>query len=529
MTSTLTRPSAPLSGDAGRAAAPASGGWFTSGDHKRLGMLFIAGGLVALVVTGVSAAVFHLPSVADSPFVWTAPGSRLASANAAGALLIGIPALWIGLATYVVPLQIGATRLALPRLHALALWTYAAGGVLVVLGHVIDRPAINSFASSLPPVATAGARASEATQLAISGIALVAIATLLAAVSLLVTILNRRAEGVRLTFMPLFCWSTLAAGSVLVLAVPVFLGGLVLLYYDQHYGGTVFAGGPGGRRIWQHELWLLGQPLALVFAGSAVGIVGDIVATHARRPLVAFPVARAAAAAAPLSALVLWAGNLSVLASPFAPVATVPALLVGAPLGLSLLTWLATLKAGKPRMHASLFFAVAFLAVAGLATALSLAAVMVGVEGRDAEAFRNGQITLLVLGAPLLGVTAGLVHWSPKLWSRGTTAGTGGLQALLVLGGVVLLASPGALIGLGAGDGVTVIGTVGAIALVAGVLPFASNVAGSFARTARRGEDDPYGGLTLEWATTSPPPAHNFDVVPDVRSPYPLAPVGDDA
>jgi heme/copper-type cytochrome/quinol oxidase subunit 1 len=162
---------------------------------------------------------------------------------------------------------------------------------------------------------------------------------------------------------------------------------------------------------------------------------------------------------------------------------------------------------------------VLFLLVIALAKALAIVAIVVGVEGADAEAFRNGQITLLSLGLPLLAIAAGAVHWSPKLYGRGTPAGLGSIQALLLFGGPLLLAAPGYLMGFGSNDSVVLLGAVGAIVTAVGVLMFLLDVASRGATS----EPNPYGGTTLEWATASPPPLHNFDEILDIRSAHPLA------
>ncbi|MDQ3107391.1 MAG: cbb3-type cytochrome c oxidase subunit I [Actinomycetota bacterium] len=523
MTSTLTRPRAASSDDvAPERTSSSDGTWLTTGDHKRLGLLFLLGGVLAVVAAAGAAALFLLK--ADNPAVWTQSGSRLTSLAAASALVIGVPALWIGLATYVMPLQIGATRLALPRLHNLALWTFALGAVLAATGYVAEPNAINSLASSVPAAAN-NAASDDGTQLVIVALFLVGVGILLAAISLLTTVLNRRTEGLRLTFVPLFSWSVLATASVLVLATPVLLAGLALLYFDHHYGGLIFSGQIGSLRIWAHELWIPGHPFGLLFAAAGVGIFCDVVSTHARRPLVGYPVARAAAVAAPLLSLLLFAGDVSILRSPFGSVATLGGIVVGLPLGLALLTWLGTLKGGKPKAHPSLLFVVLFLVTVGLVTVLSLAAVLTGVEGTEAEAFRNGQITLLSLALPLLAVAAGTVHWSPKLAGRVTPAGMAGVQALLIFGGPLLLAAPGYLVGFGADPSVAPLGAVGAVLTAVGALLFLLDLASRGATS----EDDPYGGSTLEWTTASPPPLHNFTDLPDIRSAHPLADAGADA
>jgi len=517
MTSTLTRPPAASHDDAAPERPSAvAGTWLTTGDHKRLGLQFLLGGVLAVTAACASAVLFFLKS--DAATVWTAPTSRLGSLATASALVIGIPALWIGLASYVMPLQIGATRLALPRLHNLSLWTLAVGAVLTAVGHVAEPDAINSLASSVP--SAAGDRASsDGTQLIVAALFVVVLGILLAAISLVTTVLNRRTEGLRLAYLPLFSWSTLATASVLVLSAPILLAGLALLFFDHHYGGQIFDGGLGSLRIWTHQLWIPGHPFGLLFAAAGVGLFADVVSTHAGRPLVGHPIARVAASAAPALTLLLFAGDVSILNSPFGSVATLGGIVVGLPLGLALLTWAGTLKRGKPKAHPSLLFVVLFLATVGLVTALSIAAVVVGVEGPDAESFRNGQITLLTFGLPLLAVGAGAVHWSPKLYGRPTPAGLGGIQALLLFGGPVLLAAPGYLMGLGANDGVVLIGALGAVVTAVGVLMLLLDLASRGATS----DANPYGGTTLEWATASPPPLHNFDEYPEIRSPYPLA------
>src|SRR6476469_6980675 len=151
MTSTLTRPSPAAPDDdavvpGSRRSQPLAGTWLTTGDHKRLGLLFIYGGLAAVLAASISSAIFFVR--ADLPDLWTSGGIRYASVQTAVAFLIGIPALWIGLTTYVMPLQIGATRLALPRFHNFSLWLYAVGGALATVGFLSEPRTISSLATS---------------------------------------------------------------------------------------------------------------------------------------------------------------------------------------------------------------------------------------------------------------------------------------------------------------------------------------------------------------------------------------------
>ena len=487
----------------------------TTGDHKRLGLNFALLGLVALLAAAAAAFLFQVGG--DSADAFLQAESRLASAATIAAFVIGIPALWLGLATYVVPLQIGGHRLALPRLHNLALWLFAGGSLLCVIAFLADDVRLTSLAASVPATAAPNQPAPDAVLLLVAAVALVALGTLLAAAGLLVTILNRRAEGFRLLHVPAFTWSALSTSLVLVLTTPVFLAGLILLYLDQRYGGTFFVD-RGGLRVWTHELWLLGRPESLLFFAAGIGIYCDIAATALRRPLAFFPIARAGAAAAPLAALAAWAGDVSILGSPFAPFGNVVALVALVAPGLCVLTWLASARGARPQLTAGVLPLAAHFAVDALLVAAVIGAIVAGLDDAESQLFRNGQVVLLVLTMPVLALAAGCLHWMPKLRARVANPAQGALTTLLLLGGAALFAAPSYIGGFGAEDPPAVVGAVGAAVFAAGLLSLLPAVAGPTGSAPR----DPYEGLTLEWSAASPPVRHNFDEIPDIRSPYPL-------
>lgn len=520
MTVTEAPPAAPPAPAAPALAEAPVGGWLTTGDHKKLGLLFLVGGLLAVLAGCVSSFLFQLPSFDDGADIWTRPLSRVASIDVTLVLIIGIPAIWIGIATYVVPLQLGATRLALPRLHATALWTYLAGGGLVTVGYLSRHSTLSGLGSSLPAVAVKGRAANDPTELLIGGLAVLAVATTLAAVSLLVTVLAQRTDGMTLARMPALAWSTLATSTVLIVSTPVFLAGLLLFWYDQHYGGTLFTATAGGLRVWQHQLWVPGRPEAVLFGAAGAAALTDVVGAHARRPLDRFNVARGAGVALVLLALVVWMQQLSALRSPVAPTATaVTAVLAVAALAL-LGSWLASIRTAVPRFHPSLLFTAGALLAGGVALHVPVVAAIAGIDQPDRiEAFRNCQITLLGLGVPLLALGAAIHHWAPKLFGRTAPAGLASLQALLLLAGVLLVAAPGYLLGLGAPHGVVGLGAAGSVAVGLAVVLFLPFVFGAGSAAT---EANPYGGLTLEWATPTPVPPANFEELPVVASAYPL-------
>lgn len=506
--------------------APA-GSWLTTADHKKIGRLFMAGSLLFLVVAGAVGAVLRgelaepgIAIVGDQYF-------RLFSLHATSAALLFLGPFWLGLATYLVPLQIGSPRLAFPRIQATALWLFLSGGVLVLVSYFIgDGPAAGGLTFSTPILT--GSK--EATDLWIGGLMMLGVASLLATVNFLTTILKLRTEGMTLARVPLFTWSVFCTSAVALLATPTYLAGLVLLYLDRHFGGAFFSS-EGTDVIWQHLLWLFGRPDIYLLTLPALGAACDIVATHARRPLLGEPAARAAVAAFAALSIGAWAAGNDVASAIVVPTYSVLTALIAIPVGILALIWLGTLRFGRPRAHISLAFIGAALLL------LLFGAANAGIAGLSdgvGSAWTTGNLHVIAFGPSLLLGVAALHHWAPKIWGRSVSATLGAGQLLLLTGGFLFLGLGSYLMGYDGGpwrvDDLTVsswtnfsrIAAAGGVLVLLGVLAL---VAGLF--KAARGDGalsgpDPYDGLTLEWATPQPIPAHNFDRVPVVRSSAPL-------
>lgn len=520
MTLTETRPEAAPEEPQAAQATPARESIFATADHKRVGrvqlvaaLLFLAVGAVCLAVSragpgdlGVSASVSGRATSAETTFLY----------------VLGLPLAWLGLAAVVVPLQIGAWRVALPRLHAAAIWSALLGAVVIAVGYLSGSASdfdLNSFHGPVAP--ESGAK--DATEMVIGGLVLVAVAITLQAASLVTTILTQRAEGMTIGRIPLFSVSILVTSSVLLIAVPVFIAGLVLLWLDQHFGGQLFAETSlATDRLWQHFLFLPGWPLLLLMAVPALGALTDAVAGNARRQLLGHPIAGGLLTAFALLTVLTWAAGRNRLYAITHPISTVPLALMLAPIGLLLLLWLGTLRFGKAKFHASLLGAALSLVLVGAGIAGVVAAALIDVEADDAAAFARGTITLLALGVPAVALVAAIAYWAPKITGRAPSTGAAGIAALLVFAGVLVSALPGWIVGFDASDDTWGIAVAGGALLALGFLATAGALKAGPAAT-----DDPYGAATLEWATTSPPPAHNFDRLPEVRSSAPLADVRD--
>ena len=531
MTITETRPE-DVEPAPSQETAPAPAGWAATADHKRLGLAFVAGSLAFLLIGGVLGMALRLELVSEGVQYVGGNFGRVFSMHATIAAVLFLGPAWIGVSTYVVPLQIGAARLAFPRLHAFALWLYLLGGALLVIAYAAGPPAGLGITTSspIPPEAGGG---SAANSLWIVSLGLVSAATVLAAVDLAVTVLTQRTEGLTLARVPMFTWATLVAALATVLATPVFLAGLVLLYLDQHFGGDLFrASNPGGQAVWQHTLWLFGRPEIYLLALPGLGAACDVVATHARQPLAGSGAARAAIGAFGVLSFTAWAAGTKVADAIVLPTYTPLTSLVALPVGLLALLWLSTLARGRPRLHPSVLFVAGFLALCGFG---ALNAAVAGLVGVDGEQWATGHVHTVAFGAPTLLLFGALYHWGPKAFGRLPSQALGAAAFLGLFGGFFLLGLGSYLLGYDGApfhlkdypftDNASTFSPLAALGgglVLLGALAALAALVGSALGRGERAGDDPYEGLTLEWAASSPPSPQNFDAVPEVRSAQPL-------
>jgi len=256
-----------------------------SADHKVIGLVLIGSSLLAFLLLRAVGSALGAELVSSGSQVVGENSRRLYSLYETGIVMLWVAPVWLGLATYLLPLQIGSSRLAFPRLQALALWTHVGGAGLFVAGHLLDPPPGLGLSGRHPMQAPVGG-VNAGTNLILASFMLMGLAGLIAAGNLLATALTLRADGMTLARMPLFSWGVVAASAGSLLATPVFLASSFLLYLDLHFAGTsMFAAGRGSGLVWQKGLWLYGRPEALLVLVPALGAACDIVVTAARRSL----------------------------------------------------------------------------------------------------------------------------------------------------------------------------------------------------------------------------------------------------
>jgi cytochrome c oxidase subunit I len=519
--------------DAAPAARPPSLGWLTSGDHKPIGIAYLVTALVFLLVALGAALAIRAETLSTGfDVVDSDTQGQLFTLYATAAFFLAVLPAWLGLAVYVVPLQIGARRIAFPRMQAFALWLFAGGGVVAVVSYLVDGGPSAAEALLVPPGAFRGGDASD---LWLLGLGAVTLASTLTAANLISTVITLRAPGMTLSRAPVFSVATLVGGSVALLALPVFAAGLILHGVNLGWSGT-FWDGQVGVSAWQKLLSLGGRPELFVPLIFGVGALAEIAQVMARRPLLDRRAVLGGLGGAGALSFLAWAyERADVAAAPLAPHASIVQAAAFAPLAIAVLVCLGTIARGRPRAAAPLLTAVLgvlALVVAGVGV---VSALLVDVQpGTD---WATGHFDLLYLAAPLLLLVAALTYWAPKLWGRALHEGLAGLTALALFAGAVITCgsfyaglrdTPRYAIEPTGSDveGWYVIALIGSIIVGLGILALLANVArAALSRRAPVAQADPWGGETLEWLAASPPPGHNFeaDTIPPIRSDRPLA------
>lgn len=530
MAVTDTRPEAATTGApaAPTAADDRVGAALGTGDHKVIGRLYLVTGLVMLLAATIAATALGFERIDQTDFQLfdTDTYFQVSTLQATSLVFMVLLPMLLGLAIYVVPLQIGARAITFPRATAASFWGYLVGS-----GMVIGSYGINGGPGGGDAVAV---------DLWIVSFSFLIFSLLLGTVCLVTTIVVNRTPGMTLFRVPLFTWSMLVAGVVWILTLSVLVGVLVVAYVDHRYGRTLF----GNFDIYPYVHWVLRAPQVYAFAIPALGIVAEIIPTMARARQAQHRLMMVAIAAFG----VLGIGAFTVTF--YVPGHDIYAewmwigmgIVVVLPLLALLGGWVDTLRQGSPRVHSSLLFAGVGALVLLLGTLAGAATVIEPFE-LHGTTWDTGQADL-VLFASLIIAIGGLHYWAPKIGGRFLGEGFGRVIVLVLFAGVLLLAGGNLVAGvLDQGDhllvastegftGVVVVSdnadlgnvstTFGAGVLVLGVILVLVNILASSMGKAEAAQDDPWDGHTLEWATASPPAPNNFDEVALVTSPAPL-------
>ena len=514
--------------------------WFelaTSSDHKAIGRMFIAGALSFLVLGLVELLLIRLQLVVpENTMIEPVTFNRLLSVMSASLVVLFAVPLAIGLFTYVVPLQIGARQIAFPRLANLAFWLYAIGGAALYVSFIYTPP--EAGFNALPPLSDTAFVSNNGVDVWVTAVGLSALGFTLQAINLIVTVSRQRAPGLAWRRLPPFSAAAVICSWILVIAGPAMLAGLTMLEIDRHFDGVFFdPGEDGAPTYYQHLSWIFFTGCYLLMVIPAAGAISEILPTLSRKPLLSRGAVTGSMAAIAVLGLLAWMQNMFTASIPIGWLyfAMTAALLLLIPFGVLFANWLATLAFGAIEMRAPMLFALGAISTLAVGLGAELCHAVIPVNWLLADtADATAASGYVLVGGPVLGGLAALYYWFPKMTGRTAGEGLARLSLALIILGAHLTLLPMFLAGL-EGQPVDVykyfdtgnlelfnlLSSIGALVLAAGILASVANLALGVRGGARAGHD-PWLGESLEWLALSPPPPHNFDVVPDVRSGEPM-------
>jgi cytochrome c oxidase subunit 1 len=493
-------------------------------------VFFVLGGLLALAMRWQLA---HAQAKAIGPDMY----AQLFTMHGTTMMFLFAVPVMQAVATYLVPLMIGARSVAFPRMNAFAFWIFVMGGAFLFIGFAVGSGP-NTGWFSYVPLASADFAPGKGVDIWAQMITFTELASLLEAIVLITTILKMRAPGMTLARMPLFVWATLVTQCMVLFAMPSVMLGSTALILDRLVGTHFYNPAHGGDvLLWQHLFWFFGHPEVYLIFIPPLGFISTIIATFARRPVFGYTAMVLSLISIAFLAFGLWvhhmfATNLPEIGKAFF---TAASLAIALPSGVQIFCWLATLLTGRLQLRAPLLFVLAFffILVMGGLSGVMLGSVSLDLQVHDTY-FVVAHLHYVLMGGAVFPLFGAFFYWFPKFTGRMLSERLGHWQFWLFFVGFNICFFPMHWLGLqgmprrvwtypqGMGwDAMNLLSTVGAFAIAASVLLFIVNVAWSRRRGPVAGAD-PWGAGTLEWSVPSPPAPHNFDALPVVQSREPL-------
>ena len=512
--------------------------WATSTDHKVIGNLyfitsflwFMLGGLLALLIR-VELFSPGIQVVSDKEQY-----NQLFTMHGTIMLLLFATPLFAGFGNALMPLQIGAPDVAFPRLNMFAYWLYLFGGLIAASGFLTPQGAAGFGWFAYAPLSSEAYSNNLGADLWIFGLAMGGVGTILGAVNFITTIICMRAPGMTMFRMPLFTWTILITSVLVLMAFPVLASALLVLGADRQLGSHVFDAENGGAILWQHLFWFFGHPEVYIIALPFFGVISEIIPVFSRKPMFGYKGLVFATIGIGALSMTVWAHHMFVTGAVLLPFFAFLSFLIAVPTGVKFFNWIGTMWRGQLTFETPMLFAIGFLItfLLGGLTGVLLASPPIDFHVSDTY-FVVAHFHYVVFGTVVFAFFAGVYYWFPKLTGRMMNDRLGKVHFWTLFVGFHLTflvqhwlgaeGMPRRYADYLPSDGFTTlnsISTIGAFVLGASTLPFLYNVAVSFRSGDKAVGDDPWGfGNSMEWATSCPPPRHNFVTIPRIRSERP--------
>ncbi|MFZ6993017.1 cytochrome c oxidase subunit I [Curtobacterium sp. RRHDQ66] len=512
--------------------------WITSTDHKTIGYMYLITSFLYFLLAGVMALVIRaqlfepgLQLVATKEQY-----NQLFTMHGTIMLLLFATPLFSGFANAIMPLQIGAPDVAFPRLNGFAFWLYFFGGLIAVGGFLTPQGAASFGWFAYAPLSDTTFTPGLGGTLWVFGLGLTGFSTILGAVNFITTIITMRAPGMTMFRMSIFTWNTLVTSLLVLMAFPVLAAALFGLGLDRVFDAQVFNPANGGALLWQHLFWFFGHPEVYIIALPFFGIVSEVFPVFSRKPIFGYKTLVYATISIAALSVTVWAHHMYVTGSVLLPWFSLMTMLIAVPTGVKIFNWVGTMWRGSVTFETPILWAIGFLITFtfGGLTGVILASPPLDFHVSDSY-FVVAHFHYVVFGTVVFAMFSGFYFWWPKWTGRMLNERLGKIHFWLLFIGfhtTFLIQHWLGVIGMPRryatylpNDGFTwmnQLSTIGAMILGISFLPFIFNVYVTARNAPKVAVNDPWGyGRSLEWATSCPPPRHNFTSIPRIRSESP--------
>ena len=512
--------------------------WVTTTDHKKIGYLYLITSFIYFLIGGVMALLIRAQLFAPGlNIVQTKEQyNQLFTMHGTIMLLMFATPLFAAFANILMPVQIGAPDVAFPRLNAIAYWFYFFGSLVAVSSYFTPQGAASFGWFAYAPLSSTTFSPGIGGDLWVFGLALGGFGTIMGGVNFVTTILTMRAPGMTMFRLPIFTWNTLVTSILIIMCFPPLAAALFALGADRRFGAHIFDPANGGPMLWQHLFWFFGHPEVYILALPFFGIISEVFPVFSRKPIFGYKTLVYATIAIAALSMTVWAHHMYVTGSVLLPFFAFTTMLIAVPTGVKVFNWIGTMWKGSISFETPMLFSLGFLTtfIFGGLTGVILASPTLDFNLSDGY-FVVAHFHYVIFGTVVFAMFAGIFFWYPKMTGKLLNERLGKIQFwLLFIGfhGTFLIQHWIGIEGMPRRyatylpeDNVTwmnQLSTYGSMVLALSFLPFLWNVWITHRKGERTNLNDPWGyGRSLEWATASPFPRHNFTSIPRVRSESP--------
>ena len=526
------RPSTPAPTSKGKLAVKL----LTSTDHKTIGYLYLGTSFVWFLIGGILALLIRAELTRPGmQFLSSEQYNQVFTMHGTIMLLMFATPLFVGFANVIMPLQIGAADVAFPRMNMLSYWLYLFGGIVAFAGFLSPGGAASFGWTAYAPLSSNIYSPGIGADLWIMGLAVGGLGTILGGVNFITTIFTMRAPGMTMFRMSIFSWNVLLTSILILIAFPPLAAALLGLESDRLFGSHIFDPANGGAMLWQHLFWFFGHPEVYILALPFFGIASEILPVFSRKPIFGYKGLIAATIAIAALSVAVWAHHMYTSGQVLLPFFSFMTFLIAVPTGVKFFNWIGTMWRGSLTFETPMIWVLGFLVtfLLGGLTGVILASPPLDFAV-SASYFVVAHFHYVLFGTVVFAMFAGFYFWWPKFTGRMLNETLGKIHFWLLFIGfhttfliqhwLGIKGFPRRYADYLATDGWTnmnMISTVGSTLLALSMIPFAINV-WITRKSPKVQSDDPWGyGASLEWATSCPPPRHNFLRMPEIRSERP--------